>query len=100
MDAVEPKGIAPLQLAFEQLRDRLSHEGLFDRSQEAAPEFPRTVGVVTSLTGAAIRDIVAVLRRRCPVVNILLAPVRCRVRSRRAHCGGDSCMNEMPQVDV
>lgn len=77
LDTVEPKGIGALQLAFEQLRERLSTEGLFDQDRKKSiPAFPRTVGVVTSLTGAAIRDILAVLRRRWPTLHILIAPVQ------------------------
>ena len=102
VDAVEPKGIGALQLAFEQLRDRLSHEGLFDEARKRPlPEFPRTVGVVTSLTGAAIRDIVAVLRRRCPVVDILLAPVPVQGEGAGERIAAAiHALNEMPQVDV
>jgi exodeoxyribonuclease VII large subunit len=77
LDRVEPKGIGALQLAFEQLKERLATEGLFDQDRKKSiPAFPRTVGVVTSLTGAAIRDILAVLRRRWPPLHILIAPVQ------------------------
>ena len=77
LDTVEPKGIGALQIAFEQLKERLTAEGLFDQDRKKAlPAFPRTVGVVTSLTGAAIRDILAVLRRRWPTIQILIAPVQ------------------------
>lgn len=77
LDTVEPKGIGALQLAFEQLKERLATEGLFDQDRKKSiPAFPRTVGVVTSLTGAAIRDILAVLRRRWPTLHILIAPVQ------------------------
>jgi exodeoxyribonuclease VII large subunit len=77
LDMVEPKGIGALQLAFEQLKERLAAEGLFDQERKKSiPAFPRTVGVVTSLTGAAIRDILAVLRRRWPTIHILIAPVQ------------------------
>jgi exodeoxyribonuclease VII large subunit len=77
LDTVEPKGIGALQLAFEQLKERLAAEGLFDQDRKKSiPAFPRTVGVVTSLTGAAIRDILAVLRRRWPTLHILIAPVQ------------------------
>jgi len=77
LDMIEPKGIGALQLAFEQLKERLAAEGLFDQDRKKAiPPFPRTVGVVTSLTGAAIRDILAVLRRRWPIVHIVIAPVQ------------------------
>ena len=77
LDTVEPKGIGALQLAVEQLKERLAAEGLFDQGRKKLiPVFPRTVGVVTSLTGAAIRDILAVLRRRWPTIQILIAPVQ------------------------
>jgi exodeoxyribonuclease VII large subunit len=77
LDMMEPMGIGALQLAFEQLKERLAAEGLFDQDRKKAiPPFPRTVGVVTSLTGAAIRDILAVLRRRWPIVHIVIAPVQ------------------------
>ncbi|MEP6933312.1 MAG: exodeoxyribonuclease VII large subunit [Nitrospirota bacterium] len=77
LDTVEPKGIGALQLAFEQLKGRLTAEGLFGQDRKKSiPAFPRTVGVVTSLTGAAIRDILAVLRRRWPTIQILIAPVQ------------------------
>jgi len=76
LESVEPKGIGALQLAFEQLKARLAAEGLFDESRKKAlPAFPRIVGVVTSPTGAAIRDIFSVLRRRWPTLHIILVPV-------------------------
>jgi len=76
LDHVEPRGLGALQLAFEQLKRRLEDEGLFDLTRKRPlPEFPRTIGLVTSATGAAVRDIVAVLRRRCPIVRIILVPV-------------------------
>jgi exodeoxyribonuclease VII large subunit len=77
LEAVEPKGIGALQLAFEQLKERLAAEGLFDQSRKKPlPAFPRTVGVVTSLSGAAVRDILAVFRRRWPTLHIIIAPVQ------------------------
>jgi exodeoxyribonuclease VII large subunit len=76
LETMEPKGIGALQLAFEQLKERLASEGLFDeRRKKPLPAFPRTIGVVTSPTGAAIRDIFAVLRRRWPALHIILVPV-------------------------
>ncbi len=76
IDTVEPQGIGAFQLAFEQLKERLAREGLFEEARKRpVPPFPRTVGVVTSSTGAAIRDILAVLHRRCPLVHVLIAPV-------------------------
>lgn len=77
VDTVEPKGIGALQLAFEQLKERLAAEGLFDQDRKRPiPTFPKSVGVVTSLTGAALRDILAVLRRRWPTIHVLIAPVQ------------------------
>ena len=71
---VEPTGAGALALAFEQLKAKLAAEGLFDTARKRAlPFLPRRVGVVTSATGAVIRDIVRVAHRRCPV-PILLAP--------------------------
>ncbi len=77
VDNVEPLGTGALQKAFEQLKARLQAEGLFDeRHKKPLPLFPQRIGVVTSPTGAVIRDILNVTRRRCPSVNIRLAPVR------------------------
>ncbi|MBI3651913.1 MAG: exodeoxyribonuclease VII large subunit [Acidobacteria bacterium] len=77
VDALEPLGIGALQLAFEQLKRRLDAEGLFDIARKRElPLLPRTIGVVTSPTGAALRDIVRVLTRRNAAVNILIAPAR------------------------
>lgn len=76
LDYLEPKGIGALQLAFQQLKEKLEREGLFDRARKRPlPFFPRRVGVVTSLSGAAIRDILTVLRRRCPILGVLINPV-------------------------
>lgn len=77
IDACEPKGVGALQLAFEQLKQKLAAEGLFDKAHKIPlPFLPRRVGVVTSPTGAAIRDICTVLRRRFPAIDIVLAPAR------------------------
>ncbi|HEV8620094.1 MAG TPA: exodeoxyribonuclease VII large subunit [Nitrospiraceae bacterium] len=102
LDTVEPKGIGALQLAFEQLKERLAMEGLFDQDRKKSiPAFPRTVGVVTSLTGAAIRDILAVLRRRWPTLHILIAPVQ--VQGENAGCQIAEALialNKLGSVDV
>lgn len=76
-ESLEPRGVGSLQLAFEQLKKRLAAEGLFAEARKRPlPNFPRTVGVVTSATGAAIHDIINVLRRRGAGVRVLLRPVR------------------------
>lgn len=74
---LKPFGIGELQLAFEHLKERLAAEGIFDPERKRPlPGFPATVGVVTSATGAAVRDIISVISRRCPPVRIVLCPVR------------------------
>lgn len=74
---LEPKGAGALQLAFEQLKERLAQEGLFEPGhKKPLPLLPLRVGVVTSPTGAAIRDILNILKRRAPFVKIILNPVK------------------------
>ncbi|MCK4666949.1 exodeoxyribonuclease VII large subunit [Candidatus Dependentiae bacterium] len=74
---MEPKGLGELQLAFEQLKKKLESEGLFKKEfKKNIPAFPDVIGVVTSSTGAAIRDIQNVISRRFSLSRILLAPVR------------------------
>lgn len=76
LDSLEPKGLGALQLALEQLKERLAREGLFDHSRKRPlPFLPRRVGIVTSLAGAALHDMLTVLRRRCPVTGAVIAPV-------------------------
>ncbi len=70
-------GVGALQLAFEQLKKKLHAEGLFDEAhKQPLPPYPARIGVITSPTGAAIRDIISVLRRRAPGVELLIYPVR------------------------
>jgi exodeoxyribonuclease VII large subunit len=74
--AVEAEGEGALQQAFEALKRRLAEEGLFDEFYKRdLPIFPKTVGVITSPTGAAVHDIITTIKRRNPMVNILLYPV-------------------------
>jgi exodeoxyribonuclease VII large subunit len=74
-ETLEPRGTGSLQLAFEQLKARLLAEGLFDASRKRPlPAFPRSIGIVTSPTGAVIRDIVNVVRRRHAPLNLLVYP--------------------------
>lgn len=77
VEFLEPVGIGALQLAFEQLKNRLAAEGLFDiERKRALPALPRSVGVVTSPTGAAVRDILRIIKRRNEAINIVIAPAR------------------------
>lgn len=75
-DRIEPSGLGALQLKFEQLKKKLAAKGYFDEARKRPlPPFPATVGIVTSPTGAAFRDVVRIIRRRNPAVKIVLAPV-------------------------
>lgn len=77
VENLEPVGVGALQLAFEQLKKKLDAEGLFEASRKRPlPLLPRCVGVVTSPTGAAIRDILRVIRRRNEGMSVLIAPAR------------------------
>jgi exodeoxyribonuclease VII large subunit len=77
VEYMEPKGMGALQLAFIQLKERLAKEGLFDEShKKPLPMVPNCIGVVTSPTGAAIHDILNVLRRRYVNVEVLISPVK------------------------
>jgi len=76
-ESMEPRGLGSLQLALEQLKQRLAAEGLFAEARKRPlPFFPRTIGLVTSLTGAAIHDMLTVLQSRCAGVRTLVCPVR------------------------
>jgi exodeoxyribonuclease VII large subunit len=74
-DTLEPVGVGALQLAFQQLKEKLQKEGLFDPAhKKPLPPLPRRVGIITSATGAAVRDILKVLSRRYPNLDILVIP--------------------------
>ena len=76
IDDMMPEGTGALSLAFEQLKNKLAKEGLFDpERKKPIPAFPKRVGVVTSPTGAAIRDIINVISRRFPMTELVLCPV-------------------------
>lgn len=75
VDTMEPDGVGALALAFEQLKQKLEKEGLFAQSRKKAiPEMPMKIGVITSPTGAAIRDILNILGRRFPLAEVYLYP--------------------------
>ena len=76
-EAILPEGSGALQLAYEQLREKLAKEGLFDREhKKPIPRYPERIAVVTSSAGAAVHDIIRVLRRRWPLAKVILLPVR------------------------
>ena len=75
IEHMEPAGEGALQRAFAELKDRLEQEGLFDaRRKKELPAFPRCIGIVTSPTGAALRDILQILKRRYPALPVIIYP--------------------------
>ncbi len=99
---LEPKGLGALQLAFDQLKRRLQAEGLFDAARKRPlPALPRRIGIVTSLDGAAIRDIVNVLRRRHANVHLVIGPARVQGEGAAADIArGLHAIGRLPKVDV
>lgn len=95
-----PDGIGSLFLAYEQLKERLRAEGLFDRKRPL-PAFPRRIGVVTSPSGAAIRDILTTLRRRFPLAHVIIVPVLVQGDEAPASiAAGIERINRYREVDV
>jgi exodeoxyribonuclease VII large subunit len=99
---LEPQGLGALQLAFDQLKKRLQAEGLFDVAKKRPlPALPRKIGVVTSLDGAAIRDILKVLRRRYRNVHVVIRPTRVQGEGAAAEIAhGLRQIVKVPHVDV
>ncbi len=98
----EPKGIGALQIAFEQLKRRLAAEGLFDEAhKKPLPALPGCIGLVTSPTGAAIRDILQIIDRRFPNVRIIINPVRVQgAGGAQEIARAIAELNELPEVDI
>lgn len=102
VDELYPAGQGALYLAFTQLKQKLAAEGLFaPERKRVLPYLPHTVGVITSPTGAAIRDIVSVIRRRNPMVSILIAPALVQGEGGPASVvAAIELMNQYKQADV
>ena len=102
VDKIEPKGIGALQVAFEQLKEKLKKEGLFEAiHKKAIPYLPTSIGVVTSPTGAAIRDILNVTRRRFSNIEIILNPVKVQgVGAKEEIAAAIELFNRLDNIDV
>lgn len=102
VERIEPKGLGELQLALEQLKARLHREGFFDPARKRPiPSYPRKIGIVTSPTGAAIRDMMNVLGRRFHGIHILICPVRVQGEgSAEEIARGIEDLNRLPDIDV
>lgn len=102
IEEMEAEGTGDLYARFEALKKKLSEEGLFDeKKKKSIPAFPETIGIVTSPTGAAIRDMINVLRRRCPMVKVVIYP--CLVQGENAAqsiVSGIEYFNSKRPVDV
>lgn len=74
---LSPDGVGDLYVAFEQLKQKLQQEGLFDQAhKKTLPLYPQRIAIVTSGAGAAVHDMIRILRRRYPIAKVLLLPVR------------------------
>lgn len=102
VENVEPKGVGALQLAFLQLKERLEKEGLFDpKHKKPLPLLPKIIAIVTSPTGAAIRDILNVINRRFARVKILIYPVKVQGEGAALEISqAINDLNNVPDIDV
>jgi len=102
VEFMEPKGVGALQLAFEQLKARLEAEGLFDAARKRPlPRLPRKIGVITSPTGAVIRDMLTIIGRRFPGLAILIAPVQVQGEGAAAEIAAALArLGRRPDLDV
>ncbi len=99
---MQPDGVGDLFLAFEQLKERLQKEGLFaSERKRPIPKFPKTVGVITSPTGAAVRDIITTIKRRFPIANILIYPALVQgAQAAPSVAGAIELANRQAEADV
>ncbi|NIQ40006.1 MAG: exodeoxyribonuclease VII large subunit [Proteobacteria bacterium] len=102
VDIMEPRGMGALQLAFDQLKRRLEAEGLFDPSRKKPlPFLTKKIGIVTSPTGAVIRDVLSILKRRYENVGVLLYPVRVQGEGAAEEiAGGITFLDQEKDVDI
>jgi exodeoxyribonuclease VII large subunit len=102
VELLEPRGLGALQLAFEQLKERLGREGLFDAARKRPlPRFPRKIGIVTSPRGAALHDMLRVIGRRFGEIHVVLAPAKVQGDGAAAEVAqGIRELNALGGVDV
>ncbi len=102
IEEMQPDGVGALHIALEQLKERLSKEGLFDEHhKKALPRYPETIGIITATTGAAIRDMIHVLARRYPCAKLLIYPSLVQGEGAAAQiAGGIEYFNKNKNADV
>lgn len=100
--SMKPAGLGELQEAFEKLKKKLEAEGLFDEKfKKPIPTFPKKIGVVTAIDGAAFKDLVSVAQRRFPLAEIVIAPVRVQGSgAAESIVNGINLLNQFPDVNV
>ena len=101
-ETMEPEGAGALMIAFEQLKKKLTAEGLFDNSKKRyLPEFPQKIGIITSPVGAALQDMINVLTRRYPLAKIVFCPVAVQgVKCVAENINAIKQLNEKSDIDV
>lgn len=102
IEEIQPDGLGALNLAFIQLKNKLEKEGLFsDEHKKPLPNFPKVIGIITSSSGAAIQDILNIIKRRYSLVRILIAPTVVQGKgAANSIVESIRLMNELPYVDV
>jgi exodeoxyribonuclease VII large subunit len=102
IDDMQPDGVGALHIAFEQLKEKLRAQGLFDEERKKPlPVYPSRIGVITSPTGAALQDILNILKRRWPVAEVILYPVLVQGQEAPAQiCRAIVYLNDMDACDV
>jgi len=102
VDWMEPRGLGGMQLALEQLKRKLAAEGLFAAERKRAlPAWPNVIGLVTALSGAAVQDMLAVLRARWPVARVIISPVRVQGKGAGPEiCTALAALNAITAVEV
>src|SRR5690606_3201559 len=99
---IEDKGLGDLYQAYENLKKKLESEGMFDRyNKKEIPFLPKKIGIVTSSTGAAIRDIVSIIKRRFPPCNLLIYPTLVQgPEAPKEICRGLKYLDELDDIDL
>jgi exodeoxyribonuclease VII large subunit len=101
VEELQPKGVGPLELAFRQLKEKLSRLGYFDRRKKLLPPYPRRVALVTSPTGAAVRDMLETLSRRWPLAEVWVYPATVQGDGAGASIAAAiRALNDLPGVEV
>ena len=100
--SMKPAGLGELQEAFEKLKKKLEAEGLFDEKfKKPIPAFPKKIGIVTAIGGAAFKDLISVAKRRFPLVEIVIAPARVQGSgAAESIVNSIKLLNEYPSIDV